>query len=95
MKAVGDQNNNENQIVEDSSVKDGKESNKEEKKVVGEETTKEGDEWNKDQKIIEWKDSNETKSLIKDKAEGKFEKFSGPSFSLGFSQDSQGFKNPS
>ncbi|XP_023745565.1 uncharacterized protein LOC111893731 [Lactuca sativa] len=93
--SLGDQNKNENQIVEDSSVKDGKESNKEEKKVVGEETTKEGDELNKDQKIIEWKDSNETKSLIKDKAEGKFEKFSGPSFSLGFSQDSQGFKNPS
>lgn len=48
MKAMGDENKNENKIVEDSSVKDGKESNKEEKKVIGEETTQEGDERNKD-----------------------------------------------
>ena len=90
-----DQNKNENKIIEDSSVKGGKESNKEETKVVGEENTKEGDERNKDQNLIEWKDSNETKSLKKDKPQRKVVKFSGPSFSLGFSQDSQGFKNPS
>lgn len=39
------------------------------------------------------KDPNETKSLKKDKGEGKLEKFSGPCFSLGFSHNSQGSKN--
>ncbi|CAH1452431.1 unnamed protein product [Lactuca virosa] len=48
------------------------------------ETAKEG------LQIIQWKDSNETQSLKKDNAEVKVEKFSCPSFSLGFNQDSQG-----
>ncbi|CAH1437384.1 unnamed protein product [Lactuca virosa] len=42
--------------------------------------------------IIQWKDSNETQSLKKDKAEEKVEKFYVLSFILGFSHDSQGSK---
>ncbi|CAI9262197.1 unnamed protein product [Lactuca saligna] len=54
-----------------------------------EETVEEGLE------IIQWKDSNETQSLKKDKVEGKVEKFFIPSFSLGCSQGSQVSKNSS
>ncbi|CAH1447243.1 unnamed protein product [Lactuca virosa] len=55
----------------------------------GEETVEDGLE------IIQLKDSKETQSRKKDKVEGKVEKFSVPSFSLGFSQDSEGFKKSS
>ncbi|CAH1443987.1 unnamed protein product [Lactuca virosa] len=40
--------------------------------------------------IIQLKDSRSLNQLQKDKVEGKVEKFSVPSFSLGFSQDSEG-----